>query len=69
MPSRPAKGLSLTAKVISIVGSLIFTKGNGSGLVVEVSVSPIVMSSAPEKHTISPITASSTLTRVSPSNC
>ena len=30
LPSLPAKGLSLTAKVISMVGSEIFTKGSGS---------------------------------------
>ena len=32
LPSRPASGLSLTEKVISTVGSLIFTKGSGSTL-------------------------------------
>ena len=30
LASRPARGLSLTEKVISTVGSLIFTKGSGS---------------------------------------
>ena len=29
-PSRPAKGLSLTLKVMAIVGSSILTKGSGS---------------------------------------
>ena len=67
LPSLPAKGLSFTAKVISLVGSLTFTNSSGSGLATAVMVSPIVMSSAPEKQTISPILASSTGTLTSPS--
>ena len=41
LPSLPAKGLSLTAKVISTVGSLILTKGRGSTICVSHRVLPV----------------------------
>ena len=67
MPSRPANGLSLTENVISSVGSETFTNSSGVGSSGEVMVSPIVMSEAPEKQTMSPIIASVTGLRVRPS--
>ncbi len=67
-PSLPANGLLFTEKVISIVGSPIFTKGRGSEPAMEQRVFPIVISSKPEIHTISPIDADSTGSFCSPSN-
>ena len=46
--------LSLTEKVISTVGSLIFTKGSGSTLEGLHRVLPMVTSGRPENATISP---------------
>ena len=57
LPSRPAKGLSLTEKVISMVGSEILTKGRGSTASGAQMVRPMVMSAIPEKATISPAEA------------
>ena len=68
LPSLPAKGESLTEKVISIVGSETLTNSSGSTAVGAQTVSPILMSSAPENATMSPIFASGTCTRFSPSN-
>ena len=63
----PAKGESLTEKVISSVGSEIFTKGSDSTAVGSQIVSPIVIFSTPEIQTISPAVASSTFTLFKPS--
>ena len=68
MPSRPAKGLSLTEKVISIVGAEIFTNSIGSTAAGEHIVSPIVTSPMPLMATMLPAEASWTLTRCRPSN-
>ena len=57
LPSRPASGLSLTENVISTVGSLIFVKLIGSKLPAAQIVSPMLMPSIPEIHTISPTVA------------
>ena len=46
-PSRPAKGLSFTEKVMVTVGSEIFTKGSPSTFAGSHTVSPMEMSSAP----------------------
>ena len=67
LPSLPAKGLLLTEKVISIVGSLTLTNSSGSTQVSEVTVSPMLMPSAPLKQMMSPTLALSTGTRVRPS--
>ena len=67
-PSRPAKGLSLTEKVISMVGADIFTKGRGSGVSGSQIVSPMVMSDMPDMAMMLPAVDSVTGTRVSPSN-
>ena len=67
LPSLPAKGLLLTEKVISTVGSLILTKGTASTQSVAQTVSPMLMPSSPEKQTMSPACARSTGTRERPS--
>ena len=67
-PSRPAKGESLTEKIISTVGSLILTKGRGETSSGAHTVLPMLMPSMPEKATMSPARARSTGTRPSPSN-
>ena len=66
-PSLPAKGESLTEKVISMVGSLILTKGMETGAAGSHRVLPMVMLSMPEKATISPTQALSTGVFFSPS--
>ncbi len=58
LPSFPAKGESLTAKVISMVGSEIFTKDRGSTASGAHRVRPMVMSAMPLRATISPAEAS-----------
>ena len=68
LPSRPAKGLSLTENVISSVGAEIFTNGSGSTSSGAQIVRPMVMSEMPENATISPAEASCTGTFPSPSN-
>ncbi len=68
MPSRPAKGESLTEKVISTVGALIFTKGSGSTQSGAQMVSPMVMSPMPLRAMILPAVAWVTAWRLSPSN-
>ena len=60
MPSLPAKGLSLTEKVISTVGSLILTNGRGCTRAGSHKVLPIEISVRPENATMSPALASST---------
>ena len=67
-PSLPAKGLSLTEKVISRVGALIFTKGSGSAAPLAQTVSPMVISGMPLMAMILPAPASVTGTRFRPSN-
>ena len=64
----PAKGLSLTQKVIEIVGSSIFTKGSGSAIAGRQMVSPISRSVKPDTATMSPTSARSAFTRFNPSN-
>ena len=65
-PSRPAKGPSLTLKVIETVGSSISTNGifstfNGSHI-----VSPMFISAIPDNSIISPALASNTSTLSKP---
>ena len=67
MPSRPAKGESLTEKVISKVGAEILTNSMGSGAEGAQTVSPMVMSPMPLMAMISPAAASVTGIRFSPS--
>ena len=67
-PSVPAKGLSLTQKVMETVGSSIFTNGRGSAMAGSQMVSPMNSSSKPETATMSPTRALSQGTRLSPSN-
>ena len=67
-PSRPANGLSLTEKVISSVGALIFTKSSGSAKPLAQIVSPMVMSPMPDMAMMLPAPASVTGTRLRPSN-
>ncbi len=68
LPSRPAKGLSLTEKVISMVGAEIFTKGSGSAAPRAQMGSPMVTSPMPLMAMMLPAPASGTGTRCSPSN-
>ena len=68
MPSRPAKGLSFTEKVISMVGAEIFTKGRGSAKPRAQTVSPMVISPMPLMAMMLPAPASVTGTRFRPSN-
>ena len=68
LPSRPAKGLSLTEKVISTVGALIFTKARGSAKPFAQMVSPMVTSPMPLMAMMLPAEASVTGTRLRPSN-
>ena len=68
LPSRPAKGESLTIKCMAIVGSEIFWKGMGLGFSGEQRVSPIWISEMPEMATIEPMPASFTSTLLKPSN-
>ena len=68
MPSRPAKGLSLTEKVISSVGAEILTKGRGSAAPLAHIVSPMVTSPMPLIAIILPASDSVTGTLFSPSN-
>ena len=67
LPSRPAKGESLTEKVISSVGAEIFTNSMGSTAEGAQMVSPMVMSPMPLMAMISPALASVTGTRANPS--
>ena len=68
LPSRPAKGLSLTEKVISRVGALIFTKGRASTAAGSQMVSPMVMSGIPLMAMMLPAVDSVTGLRARPSN-
>ena len=68
LPSRPAKGLSLTENVISRVGALILTKSSGSAKPFSQMVSPMVTSPMPLMAMMLPAPASVTGTRVRPSN-
>ena len=68
MPSVPAKGLSLTQKVMEMVGSSILTKGSGSAMATLQMVSPMSRSGKPEMATMSPTDAVSAGTRFRPSN-
>ena len=68
LPSLPAKGESLTEKVISRVGALIFTKGNASTQSGTQMVSPMVMSGMPLMAMMLPAVDSVTGFRARPSN-
>ena len=68
LPSRPAKGLSLTEKVISTVGALIFTKGSGSTQSGAQMVSPMVISPMPLRAMMLPAVASVMGTLPRPAN-
>ena len=68
LPSRPAKGLSLTEKVISRVGAPILTKGSASAAPRAQTVSPMVTSPMPLMAMMLPAPAVVTGTRLSPSN-
>ena len=68
LPSWPAKGLSLTEKVISSVGAPILTNSIGSAKPRAQTVSPIVMSPMPLIAMMLPAPASVTGTRLRPSN-
>ena len=68
LPSRPAKGLSFTEKVISSVGADILTNGRGSAKPLAHTVSPMVTSPMPLIAMILPAVASVTGTLLSPSN-
>ena len=68
LPSLPAKGESLTEKVISRVGAEIFTKGRASTQSGAQMVSPMVMSGIPLMAMILPAVASWMGLRASPSN-
>ncbi len=66
LPAFPAKGDLLTMKYMDSVGSSIEIIGIGSSLPSSQMVSPMDMSGMPETTTMSPATASSTGTRLSP---
>ena len=66
-PSRPARGDVLTPKIIDTVGSSIAIGGIATRFSMSATVSPIVMSSMPARHTISPAPAASMSTRLRPS--
>ena len=68
LPSLPAKGESLTEKVISMVGALIFTKGRASTQSGAQMVSPMVMSGMPLMAMMLPAVDSVTGFRARPSN-
>ena len=68
MPSRPAKGESLTEKVISMVGAEICTKGRASTQSGAQMVSPMVMSPMPLMAMMLPAVDSVTALRPRPSN-
>ena len=68
LPSRPAKGESLTEKVISMVGALILTNSRGSTAAGAQIVSPMVMSPMPDMAMMLPAVTSVTGTRFRPSN-
>ena len=68
LPSFPAKGESLTEKVISKVGAEIFTKGSASTVSGAQMVSPIVISPIPLMAMILPAEESATAFRANPSN-
>ena len=68
LPSRPAKGESLTEKVISMVGAEILTNSMGSTQEGAQMVSPMVMSPMPLMAMMFPAEASATGTRLRPSN-
>ncbi len=67
-PSLPAKGLSLTEKVISIVGIDIFANSIASIFSISHIVSPMDMSGIPENDIISPTLAFSIGSLFTPSN-
>ena len=66
LPSRPAKGESLTEKVTATVGSETLTKGRGSTRSGGHIVSPMLMSGMPDTATISPTVALSHSMRFRP---
>ena len=68
LPSRPAKGPSLTWKVMLIVGSSIATIGSALGCSGQAIVSPISTGSRPATAQISPASTSSARFLPSPSN-
>ena len=68
LPSRPAKGESLTEKVISMVGAEIFTNSMGSTQSGAQMVSPMVTSPMPLMAMMLPASASWTGTLDRPSN-
>ena len=68
LPSLPAKGESLTEKVISMVGAEIFTNSMGSTASGAQMVSPMVISPMPLMAMMLPAVASVTGTRPRPSN-
>ena len=67
-PSRPAIGDVLTPTTIDTVGSSTCRGGMGRGSRGSVMVSPMVMSSMPARHTMSPAAADAASTRRRPSN-
>ena len=68
LPSRPAKGESLTEKVISMVGAEILTNSMGSTQSGAQMVSPMVTSPMPLMAMMLPAVASWTGTLARPSN-
>ena len=68
LPSRPAKGESLTEKVISMVGAEIFTNSMGSTASGAQMVSPMVTSPMPLMAMMLPAVDSVTGTLPRPSN-
>ena len=68
LPSLPAKGESLTEKVISMVGAEILTNSMGSTQSGAQMVSPMVMSPMPLMAMMLPASASVTGTLARPSN-
>ena len=67
LPSRPANGPLFTMKSTEIVGSSTAMPASRSGASTAVKVLPISMVSKPESATMSPVPATSTSTRLSPS--
>ena len=67
LPSRPAKGESLTEKVISMVGAEIWTNSMGSTQEGTQMVSPMVISPIPDMAMMLPAVASVTGTLARPS--
>mmetsp|Transcript_37020 Transcript_37020/g.80642 ORF Transcript_37020/g.80642 Transcript_37020/m.80642 type:complete len:332 (+) Transcript_37020:203-1198(+) len=66
VPSRPASGLSLTPKVILMVGGSMGLVGMGASTVIAATVSVTVASGIPAMDTMSPTLASSRMARLMP---